>query len=68
MPQLIDLLDRLPPIPSPLERGAIVEPVAPFLHQGMDSFEAWVMQRNYELGNPPMSLEDYMTLRRRWRR
>ena len=66
MPEPISLLDRLPPRPCPMELGKIVEPVAPFLTEEMDSFEAWALQANYEVGNPPLTGEEIDALRRSW--
>jgi hypothetical protein len=68
MPEPIDLLDRLPPRPSPLEKGRIDEPIAPFLSSDVDSFEAWALRANYEAGNPPLSSDDLSVLRRAWQK
>lgn len=64
--KILSLLDRLPPRPSPLEIGKIVEPVAPFRGIEADSFTAWVEQANYQAGNPPLSAGEIDTLREAW--
>lgn len=66
MSKPIDLADKLPPLPNPLEINRLIEPVAPFLHSHADSFERWVLKRNYELGRPPLSSEELEAMRRAW--
>jgi hypothetical protein len=68
MGKTINILDRLPPRPTPLEAGRIVEPVAPFLHSHVDSFEAWASRQIYEEGKPPLSPDELRQLRKNWRR
>jgi hypothetical protein len=40
--------------------------VVPILFLHADSFERWVLQRNYELKRPPLSSDELQELRKAW--
>jgi hypothetical protein len=65
MSKVIDLADKLPPL-DPFGENRMADHVAPFLHSHADSFERWILLRNYELKRPPLSPEDLRELRREW--
>jgi len=64
MGKVIDLADLFPPMANPMVTNNMAEPIAPFL-QG-DSFERWVLQRNYELLRQPLTQEEMQALREAW--
>lgn len=66
MSKVLDLIDKLAPLPSPLELNRMQDHVAPFLHSHADSFERWVLLRNYELQRPPLSQHELNKLRKAW--
>ena len=61
----LDLIDRLPPL-DPLGTNVMADHVVPILFLHADSFERWVLQRNYELKRPPLSSDELQELRKAW--
>ncbi|WP_374543552.1 hypothetical protein [Sphingorhabdus sp.] len=67
MSKVFDLTDKLPPL-DPLASNVMADHLQPFLNSDADSFERWVLQRNYELGRPPLSQGELHALRKAWGR